>query len=106
VLSLAWPWRIIQHLYAIVNTFLSRFNPTSAGAGVTVFCVIMLASVFHNGGHVSCNVGVLSELCHKYVTYICKRLNLYTHLQAKSSDKNVTVHSFQFAGLSPSAVKN
>jgi hypothetical protein len=48
---------------------MSGFNPTSAGAGVTVSSTVTFASVSNTqentGEHVSCYVGGLSKLCHK-----------------------------------------
>jgi len=51
----------------------------SAGAGVAVSSVVILASGFYTGGHVSCYMGGLSKPCHKFVTDVWKRL-MYVNL--------------------------
>jgi len=51
---------------------LSRFNPVSVGAGITVCSNVMFMLRFHSGGYTGYYTGSLSELCHKCVTYIHK----------------------------------
>jgi hypothetical protein len=54
------------------ETSSSRFNPVSAGAGTVVPSGLTFASGFYIGE----DVGGLSELCHKCVTYAHKRLKV------------------------------
>jgi len=53
---------------------LSRFNPTSTGAGIAVHSVAMFASGFSTGKNEGCYAGSLSELYHEHVTDVQKSL--------------------------------
>jgi len=56
---------------SFIQSLLSRFSSTSAGAGIEVVpSVVMFASVFYIRGYVDS----LSRLCYKYMTDIQKRL--------------------------------
>jgi len=60
---------------------LSAFNPTSAGAGITIPSIEeTFAFGLYAAGCEGCYVGGLSNLCHKWVIDVQKRLNYLHHL--------------------------
>jgi hypothetical protein len=74
--TLDWETKVISSLIFVFaqeyyyEPLLSRFNPISVGAGIAVPTVGMF--VFYIGGGYA---GDPLKLCHKYVTYIWKRLS-------------------------------
>jgi len=73
-----------EHFRYSSLTFTVWITPTTAGTGITVPSITTFESVFYIRGYAGCYVGGLSELCHKCVTDIWKRLlsgNCWRHHQ-------------------------
>jgi hypothetical protein len=80
-----------NYFFSLIFTFHllpSRFNPTSAGAGIAVPSIMMFASGFYIWGHAGSYAGDLSKLCHKCVTDVHKRLIIKTEF-SNISYKNI-----------------